>query len=212
MNAAHTPTTSTGSVTPRVGRLWVWLRSHAMLADATLALVLLGSGLLFSKIAIEAFAIDPSEPKPSMLTAAAGIGAMTIALAFRRRAPLTVLLVSTAGFVTQGLTMGYAREPAITLIALLLAIYSAAVHGQPGRRNWVCAICLTAVVATSLHNLNVGPTDLPLLYQLPVLLVNGALFAAIWALGAALGSGRRRIDELQQRVREPGNLSIRVGG
>ncbi len=186
-----------------LGRLWMWIESRARLADAALAIVLLGSALVLSKVSIDLIARDPFEPMPSMWAAVAGVSAMTIPLAFRRRAPLAVLLVSTAGFVELAFVLGNARVTTVTLIAYCLAVYSAAAQGRPGRRNWACAIGLLAVTAIAVRDVSVhSPPDLPLLFGLSVVGVNVALVAAIWALGSALGSGRRRAQQLQQRTFE----------
>jgi signal transduction histidine kinase len=90
-------------------------------------------------------------------------------------------------------------EGAITVIALALAVYSAAAHGCARRSNWVCASCLVAIVGLLLLE---NPLDYPLQYRLVTVLLNVALFCAFWSLGAALGSGRRRAKELLQRTRE----------
>jgi len=183
--------------------LWIWIESRARLADAALAIVLLGSALVLSKVSIDLVARDPFEPMPSMWAAVAGVSAMTIPLAFRRRAPFAVLLVSTAGFVELGFVLGRERETTVTLIAYCLAVYSAAAQGRPGRRNWACAIGLVAVTAIAVRDVSVHhPPDVPLLFGLSVVGVNVALVAAIWALGSALGSGRRRAQQLQQRTFE----------
>ena len=185
-----------------LGRLWMWIESRARLADAALAIVLLGSALVLSKVSIDLIARDPFEPMPSMWAAVAGVSAMTIPLAFRRRAPLVVLLVSTAGFVELGFVLGNARVTSVTLIAYCLAVYSAATQGRPGRRNWACAIGLVAVTAIAVRDVSDAPPDLPLLARLSEVGVTVALVAAIWALGSALGSGRRRAQQLQQRTFE----------
>jgi len=193
---------SVSAVKP-LGRLWMWIESRARLADAALAIVLLGSALVLSKVSIDVIARDPFEPMPSMWAAVAGVSAMTIPLAFRRRAPLVVLLVSTAGFVELGFVLGHARVTTVTLIAYCLAVYSAAAQGRPGRRNWACAIGLVAVTAIAVRDVSVDvPSDLPLLFGLSEVGVTVALVAAIWALGSALGSGRRRAQQLQQRTFE----------
>ena len=186
-----------------LGRLWIWIESRARLADAALAIVLLGSALVLSKVSIDLVARDPFAPMPSMWAAVAGVSAMTISLAFRRRAPLVVLLVSTAGFVELAFALGNARQMSVTMIAYCLAVYSAAAHGRPGRRNWACAVGLLAVTAIAVRDVSVHhPPDVPLLFGLSVVGVNVALVAAIWALGSALGSGRRRAQQLQQRTFE----------
>jgi len=180
----------------------MWIESRARLADAALAIVLLGSALVLSKVSIDLIArLDPFEPTRSMWAAVAGVSAMTIPLAFRRRAPLVVLLVSTAGFVELGFVLSE-RETTVTLSAYCLAVYSAAAQGRPGRRNWACAIGLVAVTAIAVRDVSDAPPDLPLLARLSEVGVTVALVAAIWALGSALGSGRRRAQQLQQRTFE----------
>lgn len=185
-----------------LGRLWMWIESHARLADAALAIVLLGSALVLSKVSIDLIARDPFESMPSMWAAVAGVSAMTISLAFRRRAPLVVLLVSTAGFVELAFVLGNGRVTSVTLIAYCLAVYSAAAQGRPGRRSWACAVGLVAVTAIAVRDVSDAPPDLPLLFGLSIAGINVALVAAIWALGSALGSGRRRAQQLQQRTVE----------
>jgi signal transduction histidine kinase len=173
-------------------------------ADGALAAALLGATLVSSDVAIDLFADDPSYRRPDTTWLAIGFGVMVVPLAFRRRAPLTVLLACTAGFLLTRIVLG-SVETAIAQIVVSLALYSAAAHGRPRWRNWVCGICVVAVMAEAWREVIVYlPSDVPhrLLNQVFALLISLVLLCAMWALGAALGSGRRRAKELLQRTVE----------
>jgi signal transduction histidine kinase len=173
-------------------------------ADGVLAAALLGATLVSSDVAIDLFADGPSYRRPDATWLAIGFAVMVVPLAFRRRAPLTVLLACTAGFLLTRILLG-SVETAITQIVMSLALYSAAAHGHPRWRNWVCGVCVVAVMAEALREVIIyAPPDLPnrLLYQVSALLVTLVLLCAMWALGAALGSGRRRAKELLHRTVE----------
>jgi signal transduction histidine kinase len=113
--------------------------------------------------------------------------------------PASVELISTTALIAYVALLGPNVEQSITALALALAVYSAAAHGCARRRNWVCASCLAAIIGLVVLE---NPLDLPLEYRLVDVLVNVGLFCAFWGLGAALGSGRRRAEELLQRTRE----------
>jgi signal transduction histidine kinase len=183
----------------RVGRVWAWIQSHPLAADAALAVVLLGVALVSSRATIEVFR-QQSVREPDAAGLAALLAAVIMPLALRRRIPLAVLLVSTAAYVALGLVLGplVSVEP-ISTIAISLAIYSGAAHGRTQWRNWVCGACLVAILGLHIHFL---PSDLPLLMRAFDVLVSVAVFGALWALGVALGSGRRRAKELLQRTTE----------
>ena len=186
-----------------VSRIWTWIQSHPLAADAALAVALLGAGLVSSDMTIDLFEVDPSVQPADKSAVAAGLSAMVLPLALRRRAPLAVLVVSTAAFVTLGLLVDSpSLEPSITAIAFSLAIYSAAAHGRPRLRNWACGICILAVVGLTWHMLGFFGPDVPVLWKVFTVLVNVSLGGALWALGAALGAGRRRSKELLERTVE----------
>ena len=132
----------------------------------------------------------------------AGLVAAIGPLAFRRRAPLVALVACTAGFLGARLLLD-SLEQTITVIAVAIAIYSAAAYGRPRRRNVVCALCVVAMMARLWYetgNLlapDVPDRELVLAIQMLTILM---LFGAVWALGAAIGSGRRRAAELLDRT------------
>jgi len=173
-------------------------------ADSALAVALLGATLVSSDVTLDIYASEPSYGRPDATAIAAILAVMVLPLALRRRAPLTVLLACTAAFLTSRILLD-SVETSITTIVMSLAVYSAAAHGRARWRSWVCGICLVAVMAEVLREaIVIFPPDLPnlLLNQIFALLVNLVLFGAMWALGAALGSGRRRAKELLHRTVE----------
>ena len=188
----------------RIRRARTWIGSHPVAADAALAAALLGATLVSSDVTMEILADAPSVRQTDATGVAIGLGVMIIPLALRRRFPLAVLLACTAGFLVARIPLG-ALETTITQIVLSLALYSAAAHGRPRWRNWVCGLSVIAVMAEAVREVIIyAPPDFPnrLLYQVFALLISLVLLGAMWALGAALGSGRRRAKELLQRTVE----------
>jgi hypothetical protein len=154
-----------------------------------------GAAVLSSRTYVSLYRLgDPSYGLPSTAEELAGLAATIGPLAFRRRAPLAALAASTAGFLGSRLWFD-ALEQTITVIAVAIAIYSAAAHGRPRWRNAVCAVCVVSVMARLWHEVgsqlapDVPDRQLVLALQVLTFLV---LFGAVWALGAAIGSGRRR--------------------
>jgi signal transduction histidine kinase len=192
-------------VTSTVSRIRAWIQSHPVAADAGLAAVLLGTALVSSNVEIDNLqAADPSYRPPSTAAVVAGVAAVVVPVALRRRAPLSALVACTAGFLLSRVALD-SGDSTITSIVMSLAVYSAAAHGRQRRRNWVCAISLVAVMAELVREVIVDiPPDLPSLrlVQALALLLNVVLFCAMWALGGAIGSGRRRTRELLERTVE----------
>src|SRR5206468_1483349 len=56
--------------------------------------------------------------------------AMTLPLAWRRRAPLTVVVIVMGALVVESLAVGSAPTPDSSLVAWLLAIYTVAAHRE----------------------------------------------------------------------------------
>jgi signal transduction histidine kinase len=185
--------------------VWAWSRRHPLAADTVLAAALVAAALVSSSVEIEnAQAADPSFDAPKTLARVAAVVPMVAPMAVRRLVPLAALLACTAGFLLGRIVLE-AGDATITSIVLSLAIYSAAAHGRGGLRTWVCGLCLAAVMGELLREtLLVFPEGLPnrLLNQILALLLNFALFCGLWALGSALGTGRRRARELLDRTHE----------
>ena len=179
-----------------------WVRSHPLLADAVLGAALLGAARVSADVTIGLFKGDPTFGAPDKVRVTALLAAMVVPLALRRRAPLTVLVISTAAFIALGLELGPRLEQTFTVIVLSVAFYSAAAHSRARRRDWVCGACLVALIGFVVHELHALGGHLPVLYYVFVALANSALFGALWALGAALASGRRRAGDLLDRTGE----------
>jgi signal transduction histidine kinase len=185
-------------------RLRAWIESHPIAADTSLAAAALGAAIVSSRVTIELYDFgDPAYRPPSHAAELGGL-VMTIApLALRRRAPLLAALACAAGFFCSRLLLD-AVEPTVTAVVISVAVFSAAAHGRGPWRNWVCAVCGLAVLGELGRELaNISPPGQPdrLLYEAFVLLFYLALFAATWALGNAIGAGRRRARELLDRTR-----------
>jgi signal transduction histidine kinase len=186
--------------------MWSWTQSHPLAADGALAAALLGVALVSSHVTVEySAAADPSFRVPDAAGVTAGIAAMVAPLVLRRRFPLAVLLACIAAFLLSRNVVD-SVESTMTTIVVSLAVYSAAAHGRPRWRTWVCAGCLVAVMVELWREVNDNylPPDVPnqLLVQILTLLLSFTLFCAMWALGAALGSRRRRAKELLERTVE----------
>jgi signal transduction histidine kinase len=193
------PAVSVVRVPRRFRRVWALTRSHPLVADLLLAAVLLALALLSFEVTRGLFAGDPQNPVPDTAWNTACLAGIILPLALRRRIPLSVLLVAMTTFVVYTVVFGPFVEFFVTVIALSLAVYSAAAHSRARLRNAVCAACLAALIALLVLN---NPLGFPLDYRMLTVLGNGALFCALWALGAALGAGRRRARELLQRTVE----------
>jgi hypothetical protein len=124
----------------RVSRAWAWIQSHPAAADAALAAALLGAAVWSSHVYTDLFSGDPQVQAWDATENMAGLAVVVLPLALRRRAPLTVLLASTAAFIAYVVLLGPVVEQSITVIALSLAVCSAATHGRARRRDWVCGI------------------------------------------------------------------------
>lgn len=194
---------SVGLVVRITRNSWTWIRAHPLMADAALAAALAAAAVVSTYVELANHeAGDPAFRSPSTAAVLTSTFLLVGPLIFRRRAPLAVLLASTAGFLVSRIVLE-AGDATFTTIALSLAVYSAAAHGRAPWSHGVCAVCLVAVVAELARELRiVFPPDFPnlVLNQILALLINVVLFGAMWALGTALGSGRRRAAELLERT------------
>ena len=181
-----------------------WARSHPLLADAALASVLLGAALVSSHVAIEVNQVArPDYRPPATAAVVAGLAATFVPLAVRRRFPLTALLGCAVGLVGARVVFD-SVETSITLLALAVAFYSAAVYGRPGWRTAAGGSSLVLLVAELWREVVAGspPIKNVLLFQAFNIALNVVLLVCFWALGAAVRSGRRRARELAERTEQ----------
>src|SRR4051794_41566205 len=198
------------------GHAAAWTRSHPLAADALLAAALIGAAVLSSRSWISLYRLgDPSYDLPTRFEELAGLVATIGPLALRRRAPLFALVACTAGFLGARLLLD-SLEQAISILAVAIAIYSAAAYGSPRRRNVVCAVCLVAMMPRLWYETgNQVAPDVPdrQLVLAIQMLTSLLIFGAMWALGAAIGSGRGRAAEvLDQTVGVAGGGEGEAGG
>ena len=175
------------------------LRSHPAAADAALAAALLGAAIWSWGAYTDFFSTGSPQFQAHAAESAVCLAAVVLPLALRRRAPLTVLVASTVAYIVYVALLGPFEEESITVIALSLAVYSAATHGRAPRRDWVCGVCLVAIAGLIVFSKLPG---VPWRFWLLEVLVNVALFCALWSLGAALDSRRRRAEQLLERTVE----------
>src|SRR3954469_7775264 len=193
------------AIVRRVRRVWVWTRSHPLMADAVIAGVLLPVSLVSSKVELDN--LQPGTPlyrSPSAAAVMASAGLLVAPLVWGRRAPLSALLACTAAILFARIALD-GGDATTTAIVFSLAVYSSAAHGRARWRDAVCALCIAAVMAELWREANVVfPQDMPnrALNQIFALWINVALFCAMWALGSAIGMGRRRSAELLERTVE----------
>jgi signal transduction histidine kinase len=186
-----------------VRRVWAPVASHPMATDVALAAAVLGIAVGSSRTFVNLYRLgDPSYDLPSTFEELVGLAVTIGPLAFRRRAPLAALAACTAGFFVGRLLLD-SLEQTISVVAVAIAVYSAAAHGRPRWREVVCSVCTVAVLARLWEEASSQlPSEVPdrqLLIGITTL-TSVVLFGAVWALGAAIGSGRRRAAELLDRT------------
>jgi signal transduction histidine kinase len=116
---------------------------------------------------------------------------MTVPLAWRRRAPLVAVIVMMAAGGAQALLTDAAPAPLSPLVAITIALYSVAAHGDLGRALVGGAITLaSAWIAVSREH---GSTVADYLYIT-------LLCAGVWLGGRALRGWRLRAAALQDRT------------
>lgn len=174
------------------------------MVDAALTAVLLVAGLTLGLAEFGYLGQRPegalSAGTPILLVVAATVAIVT-PLAWRRRAPLTVLMLVT-GITTVSMTLLQVVNQVI-LISAWLAMYSASAYGAKRRRIAAAAIALGAMWAASIYHRAVnGPRlDRELLLGLEVLNLHWLVWGAVaYALGHAMRVGRAREAELRIRT------------
>lgn len=131
------------------------------------------------------------------------LAVLALAVSFRRRFPLSVLVVTTAAFLAvriQGVP-----EASITAIILFLALFSAGAYSHHPRRDLTRGTAIAVSMGVVVWALYTNAEGLPgsvVAYQVFSLLLNVAFFAAGWVMGDLW---RRRAEdqaELRRRAEE----------
>ncbi len=171
-----------------------------MLIAAALLILALASSR--AAVGFAEVAGPPGLDLPSLPEEVLGLVLTLGPLAFRRQAPITTALACAAGFVVSR-TLLDAQEASVVGVGISVAVYSAAAYGRPPWRNWACGAVGVAVIAELWRELaTLVPDDMPRMAVVEAfaLLFYAALIAAMWALGSAIGAGRRRTAELVFRT------------
>ncbi len=138
--------------------------------------------------------------------ASAGVLAMTLPVAWRRRAPLAAACVLAAAAVANGLVFGSMVRCAATLPAVFLVAYTIGVRYDRARSASGLLFCAGAVVAEALYDPQIGANGLVV-----VLAVLAAFFAAgrlIRARNATAEALRGKSAELRRQRQETARLAV----
>ena len=155
------------------------LDRHPFASDAVLAAVL-------ALVALADIFTSQSYLTGSKWIYAPAALAMTVPLAWRRRAPLLVTAVVMGALVVQSLALGAGTpSPDSELVAWLLAVYSVAAHGRP----WEAYAGGVISIAAGLVWL--GPSD----FVLPVVIFGGA-----WLAGRLMQKRQLYASALEERA------------
>ncbi|HLT95560.1 MAG TPA: histidine kinase [Acidimicrobiia bacterium] len=127
--------------------------------------------------------------------------ALALSMAFRRRAPLTVLAFATVTFSV--ISLLHIPEGTISSIALFLALFSAGAYSHHRMRDWVRAAAVAVSMGALAWFIFRGDQDLPggfLLYQTFSLLLNTAFFGVGWLMGDLWRKRAEDREELARRA------------
>jgi signal transduction histidine kinase len=173
-----------------------------------LAIAVAGFALLF--LGVLAYArVVPDAPVPPLWLAALLGAAVTLPLAWRRRAPRTVLAAVT--IACTGLWLSGVPEVVISSTAVFLALYTVGAELPPTRSRVPRAIAVTVLVGLavigSLVELPLGAEVAPAGLDRIVLVVfsvllNLAFFAGAWVIGDLVWQRRAAQRALAQRAAE----------
>jgi signal transduction histidine kinase len=180
---------------------------HPRLVDGVLTVVLLIAGLTWGLLEYRYVGQRPGDvlpPAPPTFGVGAAIFAIVVPLAWRRRAPLTAFALAATAQVAALALLNVENE--ITLLAVLLAGYSACAYGAKPRRTrlWVVAFgaalvaALTYVAASNLPDVSSGLRAGISMAAYSLHLIVWAV--AVYALGNSVRIGRAREAELETRT------------
>ena len=191
-------------MTNRLRRAREFLRTHPGEADGTFVAVLAVAALVSVKaVYAEMSDMDPLFRVPRALPIVISMLALTVPLAWRRRYPLGVAVAVVTAFLVARIGV-HVPEESVTMLAVFVAFYSAAVHGRRPLGSYVLLACELAVVLQVARELFlVGyMAGMHPLSQSFELAFNAVVFVSPWVLGAAVRSSRGRESQLAERARE----------
>ncbi|HKP99375.1 MAG TPA: histidine kinase, partial [Actinomycetes bacterium] len=137
---------------------------------------------------------DDGIPGPRPVNAALFV-LITLPLAWRRRAPLAVVAVVAAAAAVQAVFFDHSNQPSTQLwLAVLIALYSVAAHGQGRDAMLGGALVAVGTLAIDLRHLAAGQRTLAEVAG------EWALFAGVWLLGRYLHGWRLRAHRQQARA------------
>ncbi|WP_214325939.1 sensor histidine kinase [Nonomuraea sediminis] len=161
---------------------------NPFLVDLTLGVVIAASTTVFE------FTLSSSQGSAPDALCLALIGVTSLALAWRRRAPLIVLAVSCVGAIVFH-TLGY--EYQLNNFASLFALYTVAAHRLPQ----LSLLTTLPVAAVWWHTALLGPVDL----VWPSIVQGSLVIAIAWAFGNStrmLAERNRRLAHLAERLQQ----------
>ena len=145
---------------PRIRAALFMIRGHPFASDAALAFVL--AALVLSEVFTSKGYLTGSN---WVYVPVAVL--MTVPLAWRRRAPLVVVVLVMGAFASQSLILDPTPTPDVELIPALIAVYSVAAHGE----RWMSWVGGGGGVVAGLIWLGVDD------FLLPIVMFGGAWFA-----------------------------------
>src|SRR5438093_888275 len=145
---------------PRIRAALFMIRGHPFASDAVLAFVL--AALVLSEVFTSKGYLTGSN---WVYVPVAVL--MTVPLAWRRRAPLVVVVLVMGAFASQSLILDPTPTPDVELIPALIAVYSVAAHGE----RWMSWVGGGGGVVAGLIWLGVDD------FLLPIVMFGGAWFA-----------------------------------
>ncbi|MGI8331881.1 sensor histidine kinase [Actinomadura scrupuli] len=173
-------------MSPRIAHLHCWSRSHLTVLDGLVALALFVVALP-QLLSARSPGAGFSKPDATMV---AIVAVVMMALAFRQRFPVAVLLVVVGGNV---LITALRYGPTVAeVLAFVIAVYTIAAH----RALAVSSICgALALVSFTVMEL-ASPGDMSSV----AVVTNAALIAGVWWLGRSLRLRRAYLAELEYRA------------
>lgn len=191
-----------GPVSDVALRAGAFLRRHPVAADAALALVFAAAALVsVDSVHDEISSFDPSFHRASTGAVVLAMLGISLPLAWRRRYPLTVLVAVVGAFLVGRIVLDI-PEASITVLAVSLALYSAALHGRPRYRTIVLAAALVVILLEVTRELFfvAAVDDLKPLVQGFILAYNVVVLSLPWVLGSVIRSLRARERELAEHA------------